>query len=166
YSGYHWCGEIRKVSRVPVIFISSAAENMNIVMAINMGADDFIAKPFDIDVLVAKVQALLRRTYEFVPTGGLLEHRGAVLNSETCVLSYDGKTAELTKNELKILSLLMERKGHIVSRDALMEHLWATDSYVDENTLTVNMTRLRKKLGDLGLTDFISTKKGQGYVIQ
>ena len=166
YSGYHWCSEIRKISPVPVIFISSASDRMNIVMAINMGGDDFIAKPFDMDVLTAKVQALLRRTYELSQSVNLTEYKGLVLNTEDATVSYSGKKSSLTKNEVKILSLLLERRGRIVSRDTLMQRLWETDSYVDENTLTVNITRLRKKLDDTGIHDFITTKKGQGYIIQ
>ena len=167
FNGYHWCSEIRRVSKVPVIFISSASDNMNIVMAMNMGADDFIAKPFDLDVLTAKVQALLRRTYDFAnPEAGLLKAHGAVLDPGTGRLEYAGEQLELTKNELKILQCLMEKRGRVVSRDALMMRLWQTDSFVDENTLTVNVTRLRKKLEGIGLGDFIKTRKGLGYIIE
>ena len=165
YSGYHWCSEIRKISTVPVIFISSATDRMNIVMAINMGGDDFIAKPFDIDVLIAKVQALLRRTYELSQCVDMTEYKGLILNVEDSTAAYNGNKVNLTKNELKILSLLLDRCGRIVSRDTLMQRLWETDSYIDENTLTVNITRLRKKLDELGIHDFIITKKGQGYII-
>lgn len=165
YNGYHWCAEIRKVSKVPVIFISSSADNMNIVMAINMGGDDFIAKPFDLDVLTAKVQALLRRTYDFAGTAEILESGGAVLNLSDSSLSFGGNRLELTKNEFRILRTLMEQKGAVVSRDTLMLRLWETDSYVDENTLTVNITRLRRKLEAFGLPGFIATKKGAGYII-
>lgn len=166
YNGYHWCGEIRKLSKVPVIFISSASDNMNIVMAMNMGGDDFIAKPFDLEVLTAKVQALLRRTYDFSGQAGLLTHRGAILNTGDTTLTYDGRRIDLTKNDYKILQTLMENKGKAVSRDTLMLRLWETDSYVDENTLTVNVTRLRRKLEAAGLKDFITTKKGIGYLIE
>lgn len=165
YNGYHWCAEIRKLSLVPIIFISSAADNMNIVMAINMGGDDFIAKPFSIDVLTAKVQALLRRSYSMQGQTHLLEHHGAVLNLSNATLTYSGQKLELTKNDFKILQLLMERKGSIVSRDAIMKCLWESDSFVDDNTLTVNIARLRKKLTDAGLDDFIATKKGLGYCV-
>ena len=165
YNGYHWCGQIRQVSRVPVIFISSAADNLNIVMAVNMGGDDFIAKPFDLDVLTAKIQAMLRRTYDFAGQSRLLEHRGAVLNVDDGTLNAGNGRIDLTRNEHRILQVLLENKGRIVSRDTLMLRLWKSDSYVDDNTLTVNMTRLRKKLEENGLTDFITTKKGSGYLI-
>ncbi len=164
YNGYHWCQEIRRVSKVPIIFISSAADNMNIVMAVNAGADDFIAKPFDMSVLTVKVQALLRRSYDFVENVQL-NHRGLSLNASDGTITYEGDRVELTKNEFRILLTLMESKGKIVSREKLMQRLWETDSYVDDNTLTVNVNRLRKKLDVLGLTDFISTKHGQGYII-
>jgi len=164
-NGFTLCGEIRKVSKVPIIFISSASDNMNIVMAINMGGDDFIAKPFDLAVLTSKVQALLRRTYDFTGQSHLLEHRGALLNTSDGTLHYNGQDLELTKNELKILHILLENKGRAVLRDELMNRLWATDSFIDDNTLTVNVNRLRKKLEQIGLTDFIKTKKGIGYLV-
>lgn len=163
YNGYHWCSEIRKVSKVPVIFLSSAADNMNIVMAVNMGGDDFIAKPFDLDVLTVKIQAMLRRSYDFVSQSVVLEHRGAMLNLTEATLVYGGEKLELTKNELRILQVLMENKEKVVARDNLMTKLWESDSYVDENTLSVNVNRLRKKLEGAGLSDFIQTKKGIGY---
>lgn len=166
YNGYHWCGEIRKVSKVPVIFISSASDNMNIIMAMNMGADDFIAKPFDQSVLIAKIMALLRRSYDFAPSKNILTHKGAVLDPGAGVLNYDGERIELTKNESRILLCLMESKGQTVSRERLMERLWETDSFVDENTLTVNVNRLRKKLDKAGLSGFITTKFGVGYMIE
>ena len=166
YNGYHWCGEIRKVSKVPVIFISSASDNMNIIMAMNMGADDFIAKPFDQSVLIAKIMALLRRSYDFAPSKNILTHKGAVLDPDAGVLNYDGERIELTKNESRILLCLMESKGQTVSRERLMERLWETDSFVDENTLTVNVNRLRKKLDKAGLSGFITTKFGVGYMIE
>lgn len=166
FNGYYWCAEIRKVSKVPIIFLSSAADNMNIVMAINMGADDFIAKPFDMNVLTAKLQAMLRRSYDFSGQMNLIEHRGAILNTSDASLTYQGEKIDLTKNDYRILQILMENKGNIVSRDMLMTRLWETDSYVDENTLTVNMARLRKKLEAAGLTNFISTKKGIGYLVE
>ena len=165
YNGYHWCSQIRAVSRVPVIFISSASDNLNIVMAMNMGGDDFIAKPFDLTVLTAKVQALLRRTYDFAGQSRLIEHRGAVFNCDDGSLTFGSEKIELTKNEHRILMVLLESKGKIVSRDVLMTRLWESDSYVDDNTLTVNITRLRKKLEQEGLSDFITTKKGSGYLI-
>lgn len=166
FDGYHWCSEIRKVSKVPIIFISSASDNMNIVMAMNMGADDFIAKPFDGSVLIAKVQVMLRRTYDFGGAMPVLEHKGALLNTGDGCLTYGEEKLELTKNEYRILLCLMENKGTIVSREKLMEALWATDSFVDENTLSVNVGRLRKKLEAAGLKDFIATKFGAGYIIE
>lgn len=165
YNGYHWCAQIRKVSKVPVIFISSTSENMNIIMAMNMGGDDFIAKPFDLPVLTAKVQALLRRTYDFAGTGELLGHAGALLSLSDGTLTYRDETIDLTKNEYRILRTLMENKGAVVSRDTLMIRLWETDCFVDENTLTVNITRLRRRLEEAGLSDFIRTKKGEGYIV-
>lgn len=165
FNGYYWCGEIRKVSKVPILFISSASDNMNIVMAMNMGADGFIAKPFDQSVLMAKVQAMLRRTYDFAASVPVLEHRGALLHTGNHTLTYEGQQVDLTKNEYRILLALMEQKGRVVSREKLMERLWETDSFVDENTLTVNVNRLRKKLDAAGLCDFITTKFGVGYLI-
>lgn len=166
YNGYYWCSEIRRVSKVPIVFLSSASDNMNIVMAMNMGGDDFIAKPFDMAVLISKIQALLRRTYDFGGTLPVLEHRGALLNTGDNTLTYRGEQIPLSKNEYRILLSLLESKGQVVSRERLMEKLWETDSFVDENTLTVNMTRLRRKLEGIGLTDFIRTKKGLGYLIE
>ena len=164
-SGYYWCQEIRTVSSVPVIFISSAADNMNIIMAMNMGADDFIAKPFDQSVLIAKIQAILRRAYDFGASAPVLEHMGALLNTGDNSLSYNGERVELSKNEYRILLTLMQNKGKVVSREKLMEALWETNSFVDENTLTVNVGRLRKKLDAAGLKDFIGTKFGVGYIV-
>lgn len=166
FNGYHWCNEIRKISDVPIVFISSASDNMNIVMAMNMGGDDFISKPVDLNVMTAKIQALLRRTYDMGSKIPMLEHRGAILNLNDATLSYDGNKIELTKNDFRILQTLMENTGKIVSRDTLMTKLWQIDCYVEENTLTVNVTRLRKKLEAAGLTDFIKTKVGAGYIIE
>ena len=150
FNGYHWCSEIRRISNVPVVFISSASDNMNIVMAMNMGGDDFIPKPVDLQVMTVKIQAVLRRTYDMAGKVPVLEHRGAVLNLNSTVLTYQGERIELTKNEFRILQTLMENKGKVVSRDTLMTRLWQMDSYVEENTLTVNVTRLRKKLEGVG----------------
>lgn len=163
FNGYHWCSEIRKISKVPVIFLSSAADNMNIVMAVNMGADDFIPKPFDLEVLTVKIQAMLRRSYDFAGTGSMLEHKGAILNLNETTPTYQEQKIELTKNEFRILEILMENKEKVVSRETLMTKLWESDNYVDENTLSVNVNRLRKKLEALGLEEFILTKKGIGY---
>lgn len=163
--GFHWCGEIRKASKTPIIFISSASDNMNIVMAMNMGADDFIAKPFDGNVLIAKIQAILRRTHDFAEEQTALTHRGATL-CDDYTLDFGGERIELTKNEYRILSCLLESKGKVVSREKIMERLWRTDSFVDENTLTVNINRLRKKLDSAGLSGFITTKFGVGYIVE
>lgn len=166
FNGYHWCSEIRRISAVPVLFVSSAAENMNIVMAVDMGGDDFIAKPFDPAVLMAKIRALLRRTYDLGDRVPVIEHRGAVLNLNDGTLLCDGKKTELTRNEFRILQTLLESRGKVVSRETLMTRLWEYDLYVEENTLTVNMTRLRKKLAAAGLTDYITTRVGSGYIIE
>ena len=165
YNGFHWCDEIRKISKTPVIFISSASDNMNIVMAVNMGGDDFVAKPFDLNVLQAKVQAMLRRTYDFAGESHLLEHKGMIFDSSRGIVTYEGKQAELTKNEMGILKALLEQKGKIVTRDKLMELLWESDSFIDDNTLTVNVARLRKKLEAVGVSDIIKTRKGIGYAV-
>lgn len=164
-NGYYWCEQIRRVSRVPIMFISSASDNMNIVMAMNAGADDYIIKPFDLNVLVAKLQALLRRTYDFANQVNYLEYGDVRLNTSNSVVTYKDKSIELTKNESKILKILLEHKGEIVERDTLMEYLWQTDCYVDDNTLSVNVNRLRKTLERIGIQDFIKTKKGIGYII-
>lgn len=166
YNGFHWCAEIRKLSKVPIIFISSASDNMNIVMAMNMGGDDFISKPFDLNVLNAKVGALLRRTYSFQGQVNVLEHNGVLLNLSDTTLSYKDEKMDLTKNEYRILQLLMENVGSVVSRDEMMQRLWEDDNYVDDNTLTVNINRLRKKLNELELDEFIKTKKGLGYMVE
>ncbi len=165
FNGFHWCEEIRKISQVPVIFLSSAADNMNMVMAMSRGADDFIAKPFNLEVLAAKVQAILRRTYSFGNTSNLMEYKGTVLNLGNGTLTVGEQKLELTKNELKILQILYEHRGQVVSRDAIMTRLWESDSFVDDNTLTVNVTRLRKKIEGAGLKGFILTKKGMGYMV-
>lgn len=165
FNGYHWCLEIRKKSNVPIIFISSASDNMNIVMAMNMGGDDFISKPIDLSVMMAKLQAMLRRTYDMTGRMSVIEHKGVILNLNDTSIEYNGDRLELTKNEYRIIQTLMENKGRVVSRDALMTKLWQMDCYVEENTLTVNITRLRKKLESIGVKEFITTKIGSGYII-
>ena len=165
FNGYYWCQQIRSLSSVPIIFLSSAGDKMNIVMAMNMGADDFIPKPFDLTVLCAKIQALIRRTYSFGASAQLLERGGAILNLADATLSVQNHKIVLTKNEFRILQLLMENGGSIVSRETIMRRLWESDTFIDDNTLTVNMTRLRHKLADVGLSDFIVTKKNAGYMI-
>ena len=166
YNGFYWCSEIRKFSKVPIIFVSSADDDMNIVMAMDMGGDDFIPKPVDLNVLTAKLQAVLRRAYDMGSKMAVIEHRGAMLNLNDASLVYNGCRIELTKNDFRILQTLLENKGKVVSRDTLMTKLWQIDAYVEENTLTVNVNRLRKKLENVGLHDFITTKIGCGYIIE
>lgn len=165
YNGYHWCEEIRKQSKVPILFLSSASDNMNLIMAMNMGGDDFLAKPFELPVLTAKIQALLRRAYDFQEARPLLEWGGAALDLSDGTLHVGETTVELSKNEWRILQLLLEHRGSIVSREDLMTRLWASDAFVDENTLTVNVNRLRRKLDGAGLPEFIRTRKGAGYIV-
>lgn len=166
FNGYHWCSEIRKISKIPIIFISSMSENMNIIMAVNMGGDDFISKPFDLSVLVAKVQALLRRSYSFGGKMDIIDHKGMVLNLDDATIEYNNNKLELTKNEFKILQILFENIGRVIPRNIIMTKLWESDSYIDDNTLTVNMTRIRRKLSDIGICDLIKTKKGIGYMVE
>ncbi len=166
YNGFYWCKEIRKVFKIPIVFVSSASDNMNIVMAMDMGGDDFIVKPFDLAVLTAKVGAILRRSYSYAGKVNVIEHSGMVLNLSDATVSYKGAKAELSKNEFQILTLLMENAGSIVSRDTIMMQLWDSEDFIDDNTLTVNVTRIRKKLKDIGLLDIVKTKKGQGYLIE
>ena len=163
FNGYHWCQEIRKISKVPIMFLSSRDQAMDIVMAINMGGDDFVTKPFDNNVLLAKVQGLLRRSYEFGTDQSLLEYHGVILNLKSMDMMYDGEVIALTKNEFQILRVLFEHSGSIVSRDDLMKELWNSDFFIDDNTLSVNIARLRKKFEDARLKNFIETKKGIGY---
>ncbi|QAT43684.1 response regulator transcription factor [Aminipila luticellarii] len=166
FNGYHWCREIRQISSVPIVFVSSAGDNLNIVMAMNMGGDDFIVKPFDLNVLTAKIQAIIRRTYSFQGHANIIEYNGAVLNLGNATLSHEDKKIELTKNDFRLLQVLFESAGKVVSRDCLMTRLWEDENFVDDNTLTVNITRLRKKLEEIGLEDYIKTKKGIGYMIE
>ncbi len=165
YDGFHWCREIRQVSSVPVLFLSSRGDNMDIVMAMSMGGDDYVQKPFSTEVLLAKISALLRRAYSYTPAPPPIEARGARLDTSGAALYFDGQTLELTRNEVRILATLLERKNSVVSREDLMRALWDDDSFVDDNTLTVNVARLRKKLECMGLLDFIVTRKGLGYSI-
>ena len=166
FNGFHWCQEIRKISKVPIIFLSSANDNMNIVMAMNMGGDEFIEKPFDLNVVTAKVQAVLRRTYEFRGTADIMEWNGAILNLADATVLYQDQKQELTKNEFKILQMLLENTGKIVSRESIMTRLWDSNEYIDDNTLTVNVARLRKKMEQIGLGGKIITKKGIGYMVE
>ena len=166
YNGYYWCGEIRKVSKVPVLFLSSASDHLNIIMAVNMGGDDFVAKPFDLEVLAAKIQAVLRRAYAFQESSSLLEYGGVILNVTDMSFLYKGEKWELSKNEFRILQILFEKAGTPVTREEIMRRLWDDECFVDDNTLTVNVNRLRKVLEGAGLTDFIATKKGVGYQLR
>ncbi|MGT2949889.1 DNA-binding response regulator [Streptococcus cuniculi] len=163
FNGYYWCQEIRKVSSVPILFLSSRDQPMDIVMAINLGGDDYVTKPFDMTVLLAKVQSLLRRTYDFLGEQTVLTFGAIRLDLKSMQVSYDGLTEELTKNEFQILRILFERSQAIVSREELMKELWNSDLFIDDNTLTVNVGRLRRKLADMGLQNLIVTKKGIGY---
>ena len=166
FNGFHWCQEIRKISKVPIIFLSSANDNMNIVMTMNMGGDEFIEKPFDLNVVTAKVQAVLRRTYEFRGTADIMEWNGAILNLADATVLYQDQKQELTKNEFKILQMLLENTGKIVSRESIMTRLWDSNEFIDDNTLTVNVARLRKKMEQIGLGGKIITKKGIGYMVE
>lgn len=167
FDGFYWCNKIREVSKVPIIFISSRNTPMDMIMAMNMGGDDFIQKPFDTNVLMAKIQALLRRSYSYVDTqANIVEHDGVVLNLKDWDVLCGEKKVNLSKTEFTILHLLMQRKGTIVSRNKIMRTLWKDESFVDDNTLTVNINRLRKKLAGIGKENFIHTKKGEGYLIQ
>lgn len=166
FDGFYWCKKIRDISKVPIIFLSSRDSNMDIVMAVNMGGDDFVTKPFSMDILLAKIQALLRRAYSYGQGDRqIIECDGAILNINDGTLNYNDKDIELTRNEFKILQLLMKNKGKIVTRDRIMRVLWESEYFISENTLTVNVNRLRKRLEELGLKDFIVTKKSQGYMI-
>lgn len=165
FNGYHWTNEIRKFSNVPIIFLSSSNENLNIIMAMEMGADDFISKPFDMEILVAKIKALLRRSYDYDSSLDILRYEGLLLNLKTMTISYENKEASLSKNEFKILEALLLRKKEVVSREDLMNYLWKTDVFIDDNTLSVNISRLRKSLSKIGLDDFIKTKVGVGYYV-
>ena len=166
FNGYHWCAQIRNISKVPVIFMSSMSDNMNIVMAINMGGDDFVIKPFDMNVLIAKVQAMLRRTYSFAESTNIIEHNGCILNMNDQTFIYNEEMVELTKNEYRILQCLLENIGKVVARDTIMMKLWESDDFIDDNTLTVNVARLRKKMEQIGLGGKIITKKGIGYMVE
>ncbi|WNQ10476.1 response regulator transcription factor [Paenibacillus aurantius] len=166
YDGFHWCQQIRSVSKVPILFLSSRSENLDIIMAINMGGDDFIQKPFDLGVLVAKVSALLRRNYMYQEESQKWSHRDLSFHLSNSTVEYGGRTAELSRNEFILMQAMMRRIGRIVSREDLMQALWNDDQFVDDNTLTVNVNRLRRKLSDLGLESFIATRKGMGYIIE
>ena len=166
FDGFYWCNKIREISKLPIIFVSSRNSNMDIVMAINMGGDDFITKPFSLEVLMVKINALIRRSYSYSSSEtNVIEFNGVVLNINDSTLIYEENKIELTRNEFKILYMLMKDNGNVISRDKIMRSLWEDESFIDDNTLTVNINRLRKKLDDINLEDFIKTRKGQGYII-
>ncbi|QQE46462.1 Glycopeptide resistance-associated protein R [Peptoniphilus harei] len=164
YNGYHWCKIIRKNSKVPILFISAADENLNLIMAMDLGADDYLTKPFELDLLQIKIRALLRRAYEYIETRNIL-YKDISLDCDKMIISRENKEIELTKNEFKILEILLEKPGKVVNRDEIIDKIWQSDSYIDDNTLTVNVMRLRKKLEDINIFDLIKTKKGVGYYV-
>lgn len=164
YNGYHWCKIIRKNSKVPILFISAADENLNLIMAMDLGADDYLTKPFELDLLQIKIRTLLRRAYEYIETRNIL-YKDISLDCDKMIISRENKEIELTKNEFKILEILLEKPGKVVNRDEIIDKIWQSDSYIDDNTLTVNVMRLRKKLEDINIFDLIKTKKGVGYYV-
>lgn len=166
FSGYYWCAEIRKISSVPIIFLSSAADEMNQVMALSMGGDDFIAKPFGMELAIAKIGAVLRRAYDLPAASSQLHAGNAVLDLQEAALVSGSEKTSLSKNEFLILRILFEHKNSPVSREELIRALWNDESFIDDNTLTVNIARIRKKLEEIGLRDFIQTRKGLGYLIE
>ncbi|MDR1769302.1 MAG: response regulator transcription factor [Hungatella sp.] len=164
YDGYHVCREIRKISDVPIMVVTSRNNDMDELMSMNLGADDFITKPYNIQILLARIGAILKRTNR-INNSSEIEYKGFTLSMAKSTVYYESKEAELTKNELRILSVLMQNANSIISRDELMDELWQSDEFVDDNTLTVNVNRLRKKLEEIGAADLIKTKRGQGYMI-
>jgi len=166
FDGFYWCNKIREISKVPIIFVSSRDNNMDVIMAINMGGDDFIQKPFSLEILMVKIKALIRRTYSYADAEtNVLEYKNIILNMKDNSVLFKDKKVELSRNEFSILYLLMKNNGNLISRDKIMQNLWEDESFVDDNTLTVNVNRLRKKLTDIELGSLIKTKKGQGYII-
>ena len=164
YNGYHWCKIIRKNSKVPILFISAADENLNLIMAMDLGADDYLTKPFELELLQIKIRALLRRAYEYIETRNIF-YKDISLDCDKMIISRENKEIELTKNEFKILEILLEKPGKVVNRDEIIDKIWQTDSYIDDNTLTVNVMRLRKKLEEINIFELIKTKKGVGYYV-
>lgn len=165
YDGFHWCRNIRTHSNVPIIFLSSRDHPMDMVMAMQLGADDYVQKPFHFDVLIAKIQALLRRVHDYNAEGIILKTWcGATIDFESNTVTNEDGAVELTKNELFILKTLVERKNKVVTREQLIRALWDDERFISDNTLTVNVNRLRKKLDEIGLGRFIETKVGQGYM--
>lgn len=166
FDGYYWCQKIRETSKVPIIFISSRNTNMDMIMAMNMGADDFVTKPFEIDVLIAKINALLRRSYNYVENNSeTLVHNGLTLNIDNSSMQINDEVIDLSKNEYRLLYILMKNHGKILSREKLLRALWDDERFVDDNTLTVNINRLRRKIEQVGMDNYIETKVGQGYIV-
>lgn len=164
FDGYHICREIRKVSEVPIIIVTSRNTEMDELMSMNLGADDFITKPYNKQILLARISAILKRTNNNSNCQAI-EYKGVKLDYQRGILSHEGKSIELTRNELQIFTVLIQNVGYVVSRDELMDELWRTDEFVDDNTLTVNVNRLRNKLNSIGVEDLIKTKRGQGYIV-
>ncbi|MEI5991187.1 two-component system response regulator SapR [Enterococcus crotali] len=166
FDGYYWCQKIREISKIPIIFISSRNTNMDMIMAMNMGADDFVTKPFQIDVLIAKINALLRRSYNYSEVGSeIMSHNGITLNVDNGSMEINGEVIDLSKNEYRLLYILIKKHGKILTREKLLRALWEDERFVDDNTLTVNINRLRKKIEQAGLEGYIETKVGQGYIV-
>ena len=165
YDGYYICREIRKKSEVPIIIVTSRDSDMDELMSMNLGADDFVTKPYNTQILLARIAALLKRSNNKTTSNNILNYKNLQLNLSNAKITCNNKEAELTKNEVKILSYLMNHQGQIVSRDLLMEYLWSTDYFVDDSTLTVNITRLRKKLEEIGIDNVIETRRGLGYIM-
>ncbi|CZR98531.1 MULTISPECIES: response regulator transcription factor [unclassified Clostridioides] len=168
YNGFYWCEKIRAISNVPIIFLSSRDSDMDLIMGINNGADDYITKPFSIDILVTKINGIIRRVYNYSDSSSIMYYDELIFDVGGGIIKhkYKDESLELTKNEIKILTLLLKNKNRVVSRESLMMTLWNNDEFVTDNALTVNMNRLRSKVKELGFDDFIKTKKGIGYIIQ
>ncbi|MBA2887786.1 response regulator transcription factor [Clostridium beijerinckii] len=165
YDGYYICREIRKTSEVPIIIVTSRDSEVDELMSMNLGADDFITKPYNTEILLARITNILKRTYGNIKTSSILSYRDFDLNLSNATIIYKDKSLELTKNEVKILSFLINNKGEIVKRDSLMEYLWKADFFVDDSTLNVNINRLRKKLEEIGIENPIETRRGMGYIM-
>ena len=164
--GQQICREVRQLSNVPIIVVTSRNTDLDELMVLSLGADDFIAKPYNTQILLMHITSVLRRANSDVTTGTKLSHAGVTLDSSSCKVSANQKSVELTKNELRILSLLMQNAGTVVSRQRIQEELWQSDEFVDDNTLTVNISHLRNTLASIGVVDFVMTRRGLGYVIE
>lgn len=165
FDGYYICREVRKKSDIPIIIVTSRDSDMDELMSMNLGADDFVTKPYNTQILLARIAALLKRSGSNTATSNILTYKDFQLNLSNATIIYNEKEIELTKNEVKILSYLINHKGEIVSRELLMEYLWSTEYFVDDSTLTVNITRLRKKLEEIGIENVIETRRGLGYIM-